>query len=140
MKGKPMVVLAVLLTALNGAAQAQQQDADHEKHHPPGSKPAATAAAPAPKADQQKFEMQMQSMHRMHQKMMEAKTPEERRALAAEHMQAMHGGMHMMKSMAHEQRSGKKPGSCAEMQKRMDMMQMMMEMMMDRMENAPPAR
>lgn len=125
MRARELAMLATLLAALNGTAQAQE-DADHEKHHPPGGKPAAAAPAPASKADQQKFDKQMHAMHEMHQKMMQAKTPEERGALASEHMKSMRDGMDMMKSSGN-------------MQKRMEMMQMMMEMMMDRMGTMPMA-
>jgi hypothetical protein len=125
MKARELAILATLLVALTGAAQAQE-GIDHEKHHPPGSKPAAVAPAPAPKADQQKFDKQMHAMHEMHQKMMQAKTPEERSALASDHMKSMRDGMDMMKSSAN-------------MHKRMEMMQKMMEMMMDRMEAMPMA-
>lgn len=38
-----------------------------------------------------RYDHQMTRMRDAHQKMMAAKTPEERQALMAEHMQAMHG-------------------------------------------------
>ena len=41
----------------------------------------------------------MKVMQEMHDKMMAAKTPEERNALMAEHMKAMQEGMGMMKGM-----------------------------------------
>jgi hypothetical protein len=80
----------------------------------------------------------MKSMQEMHDKMMAAKTPEERQALMNEHMKTMQEGMAMMGQM----RGGKGamgPGAGMEMgmghdvmSKRMDMMEMMMQMMMDR--------
>ena len=84
----------------------------------------------------------------MHEKMVAAKTPEERQALMAEHMKLMQKGMSMMKDM------GKKGGKSAMqdgqgmsgmmadreqmMEKRMDMMESMMQMMMDRMPSGAP--
>lgn len=80
----------------------------------------------------------MKSMQDMHDKMMAAKTPDERQPLMNEHMKTMQEGMSMMGQM-----SGGKgaPGPCGGMamdadqdvmSKRMDMMEMMMQMMMDR--------
>ena len=101
----------------------------------------------------------MKAMQEMHQKMMGAKTPEERQALMAEHMKAMQGGMAMMKEM-HGMPGMGAPGGMAgmagmgdgkgmpmDMAKRhqmmtdhMAMMQMMMTMMADRMPPAPATR
>ena len=102
----------------------------------------------------------MKAMREMHDKMINTKTAEERQALMAEHMKAMHDGMEMMKGMAGMAgmsgmggmggmgAMGDPKGAPAEMgkrhqmmEKRIDMMQMMMEMMMDRMpaQAAPPA-
>jgi hypothetical protein len=84
----------------------------------------------------------MKAMQEMHQKMMVAKTPEERNALMAAHMKTMQDGMAMMKEMPMQGMRGM-PGMTADMaarhqmmDKQMQMMQSMMEMMMDRM----PAR
>jgi len=84
-------------------------------------------------------EPRMKAMQEMHEKMMNAKTPEERQALMTDHMKAMHDGMGMMKGM-----SGKgAPADITQRQhtleKRMDTMQMMMEMMMDRLPPQPAA-
>ena len=83
------------------------------------------------------------SMQALHEKMMAARTPEERSALMAAHMKAMQDGMAMMKEMPAQGMRGM-PGMTAEMSarhqmidKRMEMMQSMMEMMMDRMPAAP---
>ena len=99
----------------------------------------------------------MKAMQEMHDKMMAAKTPEERQALMADHMKSMQDGMEMMKgmggmagmgamgSMGGAMGDGK--GMPAEMAKRhqmmegrMEMMQMMMEMMMQRLPNPPSGR
>jgi hypothetical protein len=120
---------------------------EHAAHHPE-----ATASMPMAA-----MEPRMKAMHEMHQKMMNAKTPEERQALMADHMKAMQDGMGMMNDMSGMGggMGGKAPmggmsgmsdskGMPADMTKhhqmmaqRMDMMQMMMEMMMDRMPPAP---
>ena len=110
-------------------------------------------AASAPVAS---TEPRMKAMQEMHQKMMGAKTPEERQALMAEHMVAMQGGMAMMKDMHGGQGMGASGGMAgmgdgkgmpADMARRhqmmtdhMAMMQMMMAMMADRMPPAPATR
>ena len=82
----------------------------------------------------------MKSMQDMHDKMMAAKTPEERNALMGEHMKTMQEGMGMMKGMGGMAGPKSPPTSMTErqtmMEQRMDMMQTMMEMMVDRL---PPA-
>ncbi|MCR5882289.1 hypothetical protein LRS03_05205 [Rhizobacter sp. J219] len=114
---------------------------EHAAHHPAGA-----ASAPAPIAREQD---RMKAMREMHDKMMNAKTPEERQALMAEHMKAMQGGMQMMKGMGGGM--GGMGGMAAKgtpedlaqrqqhMERRMDMMQMMMDMMMQRMPASGPA-
>jgi hypothetical protein len=76
----------------------------------------------------------------MHEKMMAAKTPEERQALMAEHMKVMRDGMGMMGQMkAPGGKGANSPASPEMMGKRMDMMEMMMQMMMDREAARAPA-
>jgi hypothetical protein len=62
-------------------------------------------------------------MREMHDRMMAAKTAEERQALMADHMTAMQDGMAMMKRMKGDQ----KGMSSDALSKRMDMMEMMMQ-------------
>jgi hypothetical protein len=94
----------------------------------------------------------MKSMQEMHDKMMAAKTPEERSALMQEHMKTMQDGMAMMDRMRDGMMGGggmgmgggKDAGNGMRMDpemmgKRMDMMDMMMQMMMDREGMKPPA-
>ena len=50
--------------------------------------------------DAGKMDAQMKKMREMHEKMMAAKTPEERSKLMAEHMKTMQDGMQMMGSMS----------------------------------------
>ena len=108
-------------------AQTAASDADHAAHHPPGaSEPAAAskavpkpAAKPSVKASapsSAQMSSTMKSMQEMHDKMMAAKTPEERQALMGQ-MKSEQGGTSAGPEM---------------MAKRMDMMEMMMQMMMDR--------
>jgi len=89
-----------------------------------------------------KMDAQMKTMQGMHDKMMNAKTPEERSKLMAEHMKTMQDGMAMMEGMsgtgmgAMKGMTGMTGGMDAHqsmMEKRMEMMQTMMKMMMDRM-------
>ena len=132
------------------ASQAATPDS-HDSHHPasadavqiaqakpanPGMGMGGTGAMPG-------YAEQMQTMQQMHDKMLAAKTPEERNALMAEQMKLMHGGMAMMGRMG----SGTMPGTSGHMagrdgtlEQRMDMMQSMMQMMMDRMQYAPAAK
>lgn len=114
-----------------------QEPAKHDEHHPEAT---ASKKAPAKPADQSaKADAQLQAMHDMHEKMMNAKTPDERKALMAEHMKTMQDSMSMMDSMAGTGTASAKSMSPQAMQKQMDMMKMMMQMMMDRMDGAMPA-
>jgi len=118
-----------------------QSDKEHAVHHPEGaSAPAAKATPKAAIAAPAQMDMQMKSMQEMHEKMMAAKTPEERQALMTEHMKSMQGGMAMMGRMkAPDAKGGGKSMSPEVMGKRMDMMEMMMQMMMDREAARTPA-
>jgi len=110
---------------------------------PMGAAPAGAMASPERMGS---MDSQMKTMRDMHARMMNARTPEERQALMAEHMKAMQGGMAAMKGMpgmAGMGAMGDGKGMPAEMAQRhgmmaqhMEMMQMMMAMMSQRM---PPA-
>lgn len=121
-------ILAVTLAGLSTTtlAQVPAADQDHAAHHPAGASAPASAPKQAPKAAASP-DTPMKAMQEMHGKMMAAKTVEERRALMADHMKAMQGGMSMMGRM-----KSKKDMSVDALAKRMDMMEMMMQMMMDR--------
>lgn len=86
------LALAVLGTSfvLAGCA-AGPKEPDHAAHHPPG---AAAAASAAPTPGQ--MDSMMKSMQEMHDRMMAAKTPEERAKLMQEHMKLMQDNMAMM--------------------------------------------
>ena len=145
------VAVALLIAAGTVSAQTKQQD--HSAHHPEGvasaaavTKASAIGSAVAKDAKDVDMAAKMKAMQDMHQKMMDAKTPEERQALMGEHMLAMQGGMGMMKQMSGKAggADGMKKGMPADpkarmqaMEQRMDMMQTMMEMMADRMPAAP---
>ena len=138
--------LSLALAISTMGAPAWAADADpHQAHHPAG-----TASAPATKAmpgkarpDMARMDAQMKAMHEMHDKMMAAKTPAERDALAAEHMKIMQDGMSMMNGMSPGGMSGTggMKGDMAArhqtMEARMEMMQATMQMMMDRLPAAP---
>jgi hypothetical protein len=114
-----------------------QEPAKHDEHHTVATAP---KKAPAKPADQSaKPDVQLQTMRDMHEKMMNAKTPDERKALMAEHVKIMQDSMSMMNSMAGTGTTSAKTMSPQAMQKQMDMMKMMMQMMMDRTDGTMPA-
>lgn len=103
---------------------------------------AVSTAAPASAGKMSAMDSKIKAMSEMHQKMMAAKTPEEKKALMAEHMKTMHEGMKTMRMMGgvgmadmHGQKP--MPGNMGQhhqmMEKRMAMMEAMMQMMMDQM-------
>ena len=111
---------------------------------PLGSAAAQGMATPEHSA---KIDAQMKTMQGMHEKMMAAKTPEERSKLMAEHKKTMQDGMAMMEGMSGgagmggmkgmQGMSGEMGTRHQMMEKRMEMMQTMMKMMMDQMPAAP---
>jgi len=113
---------------------------------PPVGSAAATGTA-APDAMAQMDE-QMKAMLAMHDKMMKAKTPEERSKMMAEHMKVMQAGMEMMKSMQGGMGDMKgmqgMPTDMAAhhkmMARHMEMMQAMMGMMHEHMMATVPAK
>lgn len=162
-------VLAIAMAAASLGAFSQT-DAEHTQHHAP--EPAKKAlSAPAAKSPSMPRETmgamgamdgQIKAMREMHEKMVAAKTPEERKALMADHMKTMQDGMSMMEKMdamggmpqmGDMKGTGKGQGPDAmkggmsmdmmgahkAMQKRMEMMTTMMRMMMDRLPS-PPAQ
>ena len=103
----------------------------------------AMAATPgaAPPDHLAHMDTQIKSMQAMHDKMMSAKTPEERSKLMSEHMKSMQDGMKMMEGMASPGMSGMQGmqgmhggmgAHHAMMEKRMAMMQTMMKMRIER--------
>jgi hypothetical protein len=146
------IFTAVAATTMAPSVWASSDKA-HDSHHPAETAPVQVAQATPTTpgmgmgmggaAAMPGYADQMKSMQAMHDKMMAAKTPEERNALMAEQMKLMQSGMGMMGRMGPGAMAGK-PGDMASrqgmMEQRMDMMQSMMQMMMDRTAPAPPAK
>jgi hypothetical protein len=113
---------------------------------PMGTASATSMTTPDPMA---RMDAQMKTMRDMHEKMMNAKTPQERSKLMAEHMKTMQDGMAMMGGMSSggmgdmkgmqgmQGMTGDMGARQQMMEKRMEMMQMMMKMMMDQMPATP---
>lgn len=107
---------------------------------------AASANSMATPDQMARMDAQMKTMREMHEKMMSAKTREERSKLMAEHMKTMQDGMKMMGSMPNagmgdmkgmQGMAGDMGARQQMMEKRMEMMQTMMQMMIDQMPAAP---
>jgi len=147
------VLTIALATAAIGAWA--QRDTNHTQLHPnaPASEQSSAkntmAATKTGNADQMAaMDSKMNAMREMHEKMMSAKTPDEKKALMAQHMKTMQEGMAMMSMMGGSGMAGMQgkkpmPGTMKErqqkMEKRMEMMETMMQMMMDGMP-APAAK
>lgn len=119
---------------------------------PMGAASASCLAAPDAMA---RMDAQMKTMRDMHEKMMNAKTPQERSKLMAERKKTMQDGMDMMggmsmpcmgdmKDMKDMKEMKDMPGMTGDMgarqqmmEKRIEMMQTMMKMMMDQMPAEP---
>ena len=146
-------VAAITMTTSAWAAA----DAQHDSHHPaPATATQVAQAQPGSPGMGMRagttgpgYSDQMKAMQQMHDKMMAAKTPDERKALMAEHMKLMQSGMSMMGGMGGMGGMGAgaangKPADMAARQgmleQRMDMMQSMMQMMMDCMPSAPATK
>ncbi len=130
--------IALATTAIGAWAQTATPGQPSDKQ--------ATPATQVGNVDQMAaMEKQMKAMREMHEKMTNAKTPEDRNALMADQMKTMQDGMSMMMmgntGMGGMQGQKSVPGNMNErqkmMEKRMDMMQSMMQMMMDRMPATP---
>jgi hypothetical protein len=134
---RTFTVTIVAAAATWGLAGCAQTPLDHAAHHPD----AAAMPMAGPGGAMTHMDAHMKAMREMHDKMMRAKTPEERNALMAEHRKLMQEGMDMMGGMGGMQGKGPMAGDMATrhqmMEKRMEMMQSMMQMMMDRMPQAP---
>ena len=145
MKPVHLLSLAFAISSLGTSAWAAQND-QHPGHHPAGaaSAPVSKAAPGKSGVDMARMDAQTKAMRQMHDKVMAAKTPEERNALMAEHMKTMQDGMTMMNGAAPEGMSSMKGGMKGDMtmhhrmmEKRMEMMAASMQMMMDRLPAVP---
>jgi hypothetical protein len=132
------IPLAIALTTVGALVACNTAPAQ-----PMGAASASSMATPDHMA---RMDAQMKTMQGMHDKMMAAKTPEERSKLMAEHMKTMQDGMKMMDGMSGagmgdmkgmQGMSGEMGAHHQMMAKRMEMMQTMMKMMMDQMPPAP---
>lgn len=150
------VLTIALATATIGAlaqtaAQVDAQQKQHQAHvlatEQSSVNQPASPVDPASAGKMAAMDSKMKAMAEMHQKMMAAKTPEEKKILMAEHMAIMQEGMKMTgmtggEGMAGMQGKKPMPGAMGQhhqmMEKRMAMMESMMQMMMDRM-SAPAA-
>ena len=131
-----------LAVAITGTQTWAATPAEHDVHHPAGAASASTSKNMPSKSKlaMAGMDSQMKSMQEMHNKIMAAKTPEERNALMAEHMKTMQDGMTMMNGMAPSGMSGMPKDMAPRhqmMEKHMEMMHSMMQMMMDRLPPAP---
>ena len=144
-----ILTIALATAALTSWAQTTPEQAQHQAHvlaTEQLSAPTSDLAAPPGGAGKMAaMDNKMKTMQEMHEKMMNAKTPEEKKALMAEHMKTMQDGMAMMSMMGGAGMGGMQgqkpmPGNMKQRQqmleKRMEMMETMMQMMMDGM--APP--
>jgi hypothetical protein len=148
------ILSAVAVTTM-ATSSCAASDTAHDSHHPASTTTVQVAQAAAATPGMGKgmgmggmaampgYADQMKAMQGMHDKMMAAKTPEERNALMTEQMKVMNDGMGMMGRMGPGAMGGK-PGDMAArqgmMEQRMEMMQSMMQMMMDRTAPAPAAK
>ena len=151
---RTILSIAALGTATLTASAWATSDNPHDGHHAAQAAGIQIAqAAPAQHgmgmgagtgAAMPGYAEQMKAMRDMHDKVMAARTPEERNALMADQMKLMQNGMGMMGGMGPGSMMGGKPGDMAARQgmleQRMDMMQSMMQMMMDRMPSVPATK
>ena len=136
MKATRLIPLALFVAALGAPGFAAEPD-EHSGHHPAGSRASTPKAKTLkPGAEIRMLDSQTDAMKAMHEKMMAAKTPEERSALMGEHMKTMGAGMSMMKDMPNGAGDMTSAKGMAErhamMEKHMAMMGAAMEMMSDR--------
>jgi len=150
---RSMVTVAAVTTSalatLGWAATVDQQDAHRPAQSQTFQIAQATQEAPGvgmgmgDSAATPGHAEQLKAMRAMHDKVMAAKTHEERNALMTDQMKLMQNGMSMMGVMGAGAMMGK-PGDMATRQsmqeQRMEMMQSMMQMMMDRMQSVPATK
>lgn len=138
-----LLTIALATAALTSWAQTTPEQAQHQAHvlaTEQASAPTSDLATPGSAGKMAAMDNKMKTMQEMHQEMMNAKTPEEKKALMAEHMKTMQDGMAMMGMMGGAGMAGMQgkkpmPGNMKQrqlmMEKRMEMMEAMMQMMMD---------
>lgn len=129
-------LIATLVFALAASAHAATPEAagEHSAHHP-------AEAASASQPDAATLEQHTQAMQDLHEKMMAAKTAQERAAVKQEGMASMQNGMAMMGQMRKgmgagmgSHMGGTSTGTsmdCAHMDSHLRMIDAMMQLMMD---------
>jgi hypothetical protein len=90
---------AAIATAMTIAGCATSQPPEHSLHHPGTTSPQTAGMMSPGESGEQMSMMDMKSMCEMHKKMMDAKTPEERKATMDDRMKSMSPEM-MKKHMA----------------------------------------
>ncbi len=140
------ILLAIAISTATMGAWAQS-DAEHKQHQAAAAAqssaaPAASVTSPDGAQNMAAMDSKMKAMSEMHQKIMGAKTPAEKKALMAEQMKVMQESMKMMgmmggNGMAGMRRQEQVPVSMSErqdmMSKRLEMMESLMQIMMDQM-------
>lgn len=94
---KPLA-LAMLIGMATFSASAQTA-AEHAQHHPDGAAAPSQAAPATPEQQMSAMDKQLQLMRDMSRKLADAKTPQERQAVMAEHQKTMQDSMKMMGQM-----------------------------------------
>ena len=119
------VALLLCVILLPACAQGPQ---------PATTPPPETPFSARPSAQEQisAAERHFKAMEEVHQRLMNARTPQERRSLMAEHSRTMRSAMAAMEAM-HQRGMGHGPGMAGHhLQRQLTMMHMMMRMMLDR--------
>lgn len=139
-----LLTIALATAAVGAWAQTDAQHKQHQANvlatEQSSAAQATSMATPSSAEKMAAMDSKMKTMHEMHEKMMSAKTPDEKKALMAEHMKTMQDGIAMMSMMdgagrGEMQARKPMPGNMKQrqqmMEKRMEMMETMMQMMMD---------
>jgi hypothetical protein len=134
-----VLTVALVSAAIGSWAQAPATGQPANRPAPPVNRPGNADPMAA-------MDSQIKAMRELHEKLLSAKTPEERNALMAAQMKTMQDGMASMNMMGGSGMGGMQggkpmPGDMNQrqqmMEKRMEMMQSMMQMMMDRLPPVP---
>ncbi len=131
------LALAFVIATLGAPAWSAD---DAHRMAPGASAPAARSMTGMTHPDMARMDSQMKAMNEMHAKMLAAKTPQERDALAAEHMKLMQQSMTVIDSMSPGTMGAQRGDMVARqqtMEMRMELMRGTMQMMMDRLLAAP---
>lgn len=118
----PVLALALLAGCATRGAERPGMGGMHAAQHQHGM----SMAQPGQHAH---MDERMRAMADVHARMMSAKSPQERRALMAEHQRAMREGMAAAHASLGAMGTGPRCMDPAAMQKHQAMMQMMMQMM-----------